>query len=140
MIDRFSGEHAFLSNFAVSRIEMDGLTYPTVEHAYQAAKTLNAQQRGVIRVAMTPGAAKRLGRKVDMQPDFNAKRLAVMLELVSKKFAIHELADKLIATGGEELIEGNYWNDTYWGVCQGRGLNNLGIILMHTRHDIGGQR
>jgi ribA/ribD-fused uncharacterized protein len=138
MIDRFNGEHAFLSNFATSRIEMDGLTYPTVEHAYQAAKTLNAYQRGVIRVAMTPGKAKRLGKKVDMQPDFNGKRLAVMLELVSKKFEIPELADKLIATGGEELIEGNYWNDTYWGVCQGKGLNNLGIILMHVRHDIGG--
>ena len=140
MIDRFTGDYAFLSNFAVSRIEMDGLIYPTVEHAYQAAKTLNAQQRGVIRVAMTPGKAKRLGRKVDMRPDWHKMKLDIMSELVAKKFEIPELAAKLIDTGEHELIEGNYWNDTYWGMCNGKGSNNLGIILMNTRHDIRGVR
>ena len=140
MIDRFSGQHRFLSNFHPSEVEMDGLIYPTVEHAYQAAKTLNAQQRGVIRVAMTPGKAKRLGRKVDMRPDWHKMKLDIMSELVAKKFEIPELAAKLIDTGEHELIEGNYWNDTYWGMCNGKGSNNLGIILMNTRHDIGGVR
>ena len=33
----------------------------------------------------------------------------------------------------EELVEGNYWGDTFWGICNGEGTNWLGILLMAER-------
>lgn len=39
VIDRFSGEYRFLSNFYLAEVELDGEVYPTVEHAFQAAKS-----------------------------------------------------------------------------------------------------
>ena len=49
------------------------------------------------------------------------------------KFLNPDLREKLVATGDAELIEGNHWNDTCWGVCKGIGQNNLGKILMEVR-------
>ena len=49
------------------------------------------------------------------------------------KFQVPELREKLLATGDEELIEGNWWNDKFWGVCKGEGCNMLGLILMEVR-------
>ena len=40
-IDSFSGEYDFLSNFYSQEITYDGIKYPTNEHAFQAAKTLD---------------------------------------------------------------------------------------------------
>jgi predicted NAD-dependent protein-ADP-ribosyltransferase YbiA (DUF1768 family) len=42
----------------------------------------------------------------------------------------------LKATGDEELVEGNWWNDTFWGVCNGVGENNLGKLLMKIRAEL----
>ena len=36
----------------------------------------------------------------------------------------------------DPIVEENVWNDTYWGVCRGRGLNKLGEILMVVRNKI----
>jgi len=46
-----------------------------------------------------------------------------------------DLRDQLLATGDAELVEGNTWGDTYWGVDSrsGKGENMLGKILMETR-------
>jgi predicted NAD-dependent protein-ADP-ribosyltransferase YbiA (DUF1768 family) len=59
-----------------------------------------------------------------------------MEELVRRKFADPELAEKLLATGDEELVEGNTWNDRFWGVCRGEGRNELGKILMRVRAEL----
>lgn len=133
-IDRFHGAYRFLSNFYPSPVAMDGYGYPTVEHAYQAAKCDRHEDRIEIRLASTPGEAKRLGRQMDLRPDWHQVRVAVMTELVLQKFAWHpRLRRQLLATESEELIEGNTWHDTFWGVCAGCGENNLGKILMRVR-------
>ncbi len=38
-INSFTGEHGFLSNFHPSLMEWEGISYPTAEHAFQAAKS-----------------------------------------------------------------------------------------------------
>ena len=58
-----------------------------------------------------------------------------MLECVRKKFQIPELREALDNTGSELLVEGNWWKDTFWGMCEGRGQNNLGKILMKVREE-----
>ena len=60
-----------------------------------------------------------------------------MLWGVREKFKTHpDLAAQLLATDPQELVEGNHWKDTYWGVCDGIGQNNLGKILMIVRDEI----
>src|SRR4051812_21328901 len=44
-IAEFQGEYRFLSNFWPATVEFEGIRYPTAEHAYQAAKTLDAKER-----------------------------------------------------------------------------------------------
>ncbi|WP_242837734.1 NADAR domain-containing protein [Ruminococcus albus] len=49
---------------------------------------------------------------------------------------IKTLQKKLLATGGEELVEGNDWNDRIWGKVNGQGENRLGIIFMKVREEL----
>lgn len=61
-----------------------------------------------------------------------------MLQVVRAKFTQNaELADKLLATGDAHLEEGNTWGDRVWGTVNGVGANQLGIILMKIRDEIG---
>lgn len=57
------------------------------------------------------------------------------------KFTDPELKSKLLATGDEELVEGNTWHDRTWGrcvcsKCGGQGQNLLGQLLMELREEI----
>ncbi len=136
-IKGFSGEFRFLSNFHEAAVTFDGHTYPTAEHAFQAAKTMDLEERRKIRQELTPGRAKRLGRKVAIRPDWEEVKFNVMLELVRQKFWRHpDLAERLVATGNARLEETNSWNDTIWGVCNGVGENRLGEILMQVRGEL----
>jgi len=143
MIAQFKGPYAFLSNFHPSPIHYEGIDYPTVEHAFQAAKTNDQETRKLIAAKDTPGKAKRAGGRRGILPDFDqsaweARKLDVMEQVCRLKFAIPELAELLRSTGDQELQEGNNWNDTVWGVSlkTGKGQNNLGRILMKIRDSI----
>ncbi len=135
-IDRFRGDHAFLSNFHRAPFEWRGKVWPTSEAAFQAAKTRDERMRDRIRSAHSPAAAKRLGRRADLRCDWEHVKDDVMHSVLAARFAVPELRDALLATGDAELVEGNTWGDTYWGVCDGRGLNRLGRTLMRIRDDI----
>lgn len=140
-IESFTSQYYFLSNFAPVDVKYEGYSYPSVEHAYQAAKTLKKSQRREILKAATPSRAKRLGRKVDLRKDWEAVKLEVMYYLVYHKFKNHRVYRKLlIATGEAELIEGNWWGDTFWGVSNGKGENHLGKILMKVRDKLSNKK
>lgn len=132
-ITRFNSEYVFLSNFYPSPIIMDGIKYPTVEHAYQAAKTLDQHEKLAIAAALSPGQAKKMGRKISLRCDWKEVKILIMLELLHLKFADSVLKDQLLATGDAELIESNDWGDKFWGMCCGKGSNNLGKLLMLVR-------
>jgi ribA/ribD-fused uncharacterized protein len=133
VIDRFIGRWGFLSNYYPCQVDMDGCSYPSVEHAYQAAKTLDPRLRNRIRDTFDPDEAKHLGRKYQSRLDWETVKLALMRQLVAAKFADPSLRLRLLETGDAVLVEGNDWGDTYWGVCDGVGVNHLGRILMNTR-------
>jgi ribA/ribD-fused uncharacterized protein len=136
-INQFSGANRFLSNFYPSLLLVDGKYYPTVEHAFQAAKTDNPTQREQIRQARNAAEAKRLGRRVTLKPGWDQLRIRVMLDLLRLKFSDPELAAKLRATGAGALREGNHWGDRFWGVDEsGRGENHLGHLLMQVREEV----
>lgn len=131
-ITEFTYEYGFLSNFHPSEVSYGGLVYPSVEHAYQAAKTLDLEEQRKIREAHSPGEAKRRGRAAALRPDWDDIKDEVMMALVWAKFQEEPLRSRLLATGEAILIEGNNWGDRYWGV-DGHGLNKLGLTLMAVR-------
>lgn len=140
-IYRFADEYRWLSNFWPAQVEFEGRTYPSVEHAYQAAKTFDPQDRAFIAAAATPGAAKRLGKKITLRSDWESNKIDIMTNLVRYKFTHHlELWNKLLATGNRPLYEGNHWGDRFWGVVPsgegGIGQNHLGKIIMRVREEL----
>ena len=82
----------------------------------------------------TPALAKRYGKAVSMRPNWDEIKVRVMCEIVEAKFTQNpNLTNMLLATEDAILIEGNTWGDTFWGVCDGKGENNLGKVLMRVR-------
>lgn len=129
----FQGENRWLSNFWPVFVELDGVTFPSIENAYQAAKTFPENREDF--VWCTAGQSKRLGRKVPMRPEWDEIKIKVMSDLIKQKFKIGSpLAKKLIATGSVNIVEGNTWGDCFWGVCNGKGNNHLGKLLMEQRN------
>jgi ribA/ribD-fused uncharacterized protein len=149
MIQKFEGRYGFLSNFYPCEIEHQGIVYPSVEHYYVAMKCngpqlINGNQytpvdfREMIARIAYPGMVKKIGQKMSIRKDWNEKKLDFMNWAIREKFKIEILAEMLVETGDEELVEGNTWNDTFWGVCNGRGQNHLGKILMKVRDELRG--
>lgn len=136
MINQFREEYSFLSNFAAVNIVYGDITFPSVENYYVAMKTKDNQERLKIS-KMKPGEAKKYGRTLKIREDWDDIKLEVMMWGVSKKFLQEPYKSKLLATGMENIVEGNYWGDSFWGIDLKQdpniGENNLGRILMIIR-------
>lgn len=137
-VEEFQGHYRFLSNFVPCVVELDGKTYPTVEHAYQAAKTHDPALRYEIRKLISPGAAKRITRQMVIRRDWEEVKIGVMRGLLEQKFSQETFDFQLEVLRGFTLIEGNKWGDTFWGCVKVQGYkwqgeNNLGKLLMEIR-------
>ena len=143
-VEQFSGPFKFLSNFFWSELSFEGLTYPSVEHAFQAAKLPEDQQRkswGFTNPTLSFGEAKRLGRQVPLRDDWKEIREEVMAECLRAKFETPQLREKLLLTGDRELIDGHSGSpDLIWGyhIPSKKGENRLGILLMELRYELRG--
>jgi len=139
-ITEFKDEYRFLSNFFHAPIKIGRHNvYPTNEHAFQALKCVNPDDHGQVMSAKTAAEAKKLGKQVIIKPNWNEIRNDVMFFINMVKYTTHQdLKQRLLATGSRELIEGNWWKDIYWGVCEDVGENHLGKILMRIRYIMGG--
>ena len=155
IIDKFDGRWRFLSNFHPCKVERDGIVYPSNEHFYVAMK-INTPQwikdpvtkqtrlyeiddaREYVSRVSTPGKVKQVGRALDVRKDWDDIKYNVMLYGVRQKFQDEVLKQMLLDTEDAELIEGNWWGDIYWGICNGIGQNNLGKILMQVRKELCG--
>ena len=135
-IDSFKDGFAFLSNFEPAFIRYKNLDFKTVEHAYQASKAMNMVDLEAVRNAPTARASKRLGRKIQIRPDWEQVKVPLMMNFLRQKFSYQPYKDQLLSTGNHELVEGNTWGDTFWGVCDGKGENWLGKCLMQIRDEL----
>jgi ribA/ribD-fused uncharacterized protein len=143
----FFKEHRFLSNFHVCSIVYEDIEYTSTEAAYQAAKIYYPEsklktnvERGRI-AAMTPSESKKETHmesfKAMIRPDWDNVKLDVMYVINKYKFTQHpELREMLLETGDKYLEETNWWGDIFWGVCNGEGENQLGMMLMRIRNEI----
>jgi ribA/ribD-fused uncharacterized protein len=136
MINEFKGEYRFLSNFWMCPVQYEGYIYPSSEHAYMAAKTTDGVLRRQIANCPTPADAKKMGRKVQLRDGWEGMKQSVMQEILLDKFKRNtNLTQLLLATGDQQLVEGNWWGDKIWGVClkTNQGQNLLGKTLMIVR-------
>lgn len=129
-------DHEYLSNFYASSVAYEGMLYPTVEHAYQASKSLDPATRHLIKRAKDPNIAKRMGQGVLVRPDWRGARVDVMRLLIREKFKNPFVRWKLKETVGKKLVNENRWNDRFWGTVHGIGENWLGKILEEVREEI----
>lgn len=137
MIDQFRGKWFFLSNFYPCEIIFNGYTFKNAEAAFQAQKD---PARAKEFINLQPNAAKRKGRHVNLRSDWNEVKLSIMESIIRAKFNQNkDLAQLLLTTQNKKLIEGNNWGDIFWGVCNGKGENFLGNILMKIRNEINTQ-
>jgi N-glycosidase YbiA len=149
-------ELCFLSHFYPSPIEIDGETWPTVEHFYEAQKSVQHPYQQAIRDAETPGMAKRLGNwpaassraargswfaKHGKLPraDWDRVKLDIMRRADWAKFSRNpDLAELLLATADAELIEDSP-SDGFWGIGRdGNGANWAGRVLSEVRDRLRG--
>lgn len=135
-IESFTDDYQFLSNFWPADVALDGVKYATVEHAYQAAKTIIPEEREWIRGQPSAGRAKRAGKDITLRPNWNEVKVPIMEDLLRQKFTHPELKQLLLDTEDKTLIEGNDWGDIFWGICNGVDENMLGKLLMQIRKEI----
>ena len=136
----FSGQLDFLSNFYPARVTLTinarEYVFPNAEAAFQAGKCKDAMDVEQFTRVKSGGEAKRLGRSVSLRPNWEENRVVWMERVVRAKFSQNpDLKKKLDETFPIVLKETNYWHDTFWGVCNGKGENNLGRILMKIRDE-----
>ena len=135
----FKGDFAFLSNFFERDIVFEGIKYQSSEAAYQAQKSGKIEDLERFS-KMTASESKKAGKVVELREDWDKVKFQLMHRIVTAKFRQNpDLTEKLLNTKNAYLEEGNWWNDTYWGVCKGRGLNCLGQILMDVRKNLRNQ-
>ena len=140
-IEFYSTRDAYgdFSNFAAHSVYLDGKSWPTTEHYFQAQKFVGTPYAEEIRRAKSPMIAARLGRsrKHPLRKDWESVKVSVMHAAVLAKFSQHaELTALLLGTGDALLVESTY-NDSYWGDGgDGSGKNQLGKILMQVRETL----
>jgi ribA/ribD-fused uncharacterized protein len=139
----FFGEYRFLSNFHLCDIEVDGIVYPSTEHAYMAMKSSDRNVRLQFSVdantVLTPKEARALGQKIKIVSNWNDIKVHIMYIANKAKYTTHlPLKEQLLLTGNRYLEETNWWHDTFWGVDVKTkvGQNNLGKVLMQIRSEL----
>lgn len=141
VIDSFFGEYRFLSNFYPSPMVIDGVSFSCNEQWYVFNKCRDAADQKAVLKLNKPGAMKRFGSQQPVKHNWAEIKLDVMLRGLRAKFSQNaDLRARLVRTGTRQLIEGNWWGDTFWGVNYnaergpvGEGQNHLGRLLMQVR-------
>lgn len=137
MISHFRKEYGWLSNMHACQIEYEGHVFKSVENAYMWAKNTDNDVWLSICLNKEPNVVKKLSKGIVMREDWNDVKLKIMYELLLLKFKQEPFKTKLKETGLENIQEGNFWNDRFWGVClksnPNEGENHLGRLIMHIR-------
>lgn len=150
VIIEFQGAERFLSNFYPCNVTLPAepehnlpeMEFSSVENAYMAWKTTEGTIRKIIQ-SLTPKEAKELtySENFPLRSDFSDEnRLQIMEILLAEKYSNRnpEVKQNLLSTGNATLIEGNTWDDTFFGFClkTSSGLNHLGRLTAKRRSQL----
>ena len=145
-VTQFKGDYFFLSNFYRHSIVYKGILYPSSEHAYVSVKSDDPEFKLKVSKTSTAGKVKSLGKELErdggLTEDWINKKVIVMGEILRIKFSDPTLKSQLLSTDGQELWEGNWWHDNFFGYCTCDGCENkpknnyLGKMLMEIRNEL----
>ncbi|MEI6238240.1 MAG: NADAR family protein [bacterium] len=137
--------YIYFSPYTAHAIEINGVIFPTVEHAYQCQRYTDKKIIEEIRGATSPVKAWEISSKYKhlQIPEFKDEnhKLKVMKMLMKLKAEQHEEVRKALKdTGKLEIVKhivtyplgDGFWDD---GV-DGKGLNHIGKIWMEIRDEI----
>jgi len=143
MINEFKGDHRWLSNFEAVKITLDGIEYPSIEHAYMSAKCDDPEwKKFCADENNTAGSVKKQSRHatVKLVENWDSFKMDVMFSCLEQKYSQEPFKSKLIDTGSQNLVEGNYFGDKIWGVDlksnPNIGENHLGRMIMSIRQNL----
>lgn len=138
MISEFRGEYRWLSNFYPCTIVLEGVEYPSVEHAYMSRKSDSELWKDFCVTTISPEEVKKASKRISLLPHWESIKVDIMRECLTQKYSEEPLRSKLIATGSQILQEGNWWGDQFWGVDlrTGVGENYLGKLIMGIREEL----
>lgn len=135
----------YFSPYSAHAIEIDGVVFPTVEHAYQCARYTDPKIIEEIRTAPSPMKAWAVSAKYKSVqiPDFkkDEHKLSVMKKLMEVKVEQHEeVRQALIDSGDLQIVKhittyppgDGFWDDGE----DGKGLNHTGRMWMEIRSQI----
>jgi ribA/ribD-fused uncharacterized protein len=134
----YSDTMDWADNFSAFSIDVNGVRYPTVEHAYQAAKFDFGPLKDLIRNAGSPHRAKEIandpGYGEKIRATWKKDKVAEMLKLYLLKVDQHEyVRKKLQATAYSYFVEDSP-TDNFWGRGPSwSGLNMGGMLWMAVR-------
>ena len=133
---RVTEKYGSFSNFSPHSLVLDGKTWPTSEHYFQAQKFADALHSEAIRCEPSPMVAARMGRdrKKPLRPDWDVVKDSIMKKAVLAKFSQHQDLRELLVGTDQAILTEHTENDSYWGDGgDGSGKNRLGILLMEVR-------
>lgn len=132
--------YGVFSNLYKRPVELDGVTYPTAEHAYQAGKARKPAVRDWLMAAPSPALLAMAAHGLyywDIAPGWSKTKFDRMRRVLLAKFSQNDdLQATLLATGDAVLIEcATVDNEVnrLWGQVNGVGRNMLGTLLMDVR-------
>lgn len=128
------------SNLLRRPVELDGVVYPTAEHAYQAGKARRPEVRNWLLSAPSPALLAMAAHGLyywDVTPGWSTSKFDRMRLVLYAKFTQHDdLKTLLLETGDARLVESATVDsdvNRLWGEVNGVGKNMLGVLLMETR-------
>lgn len=128
------------TNFYQKPITIDGRTWPTTEHYYQAMKFMDRAIQETIRKMPTSGDAFKYAQANAhlVRRDWQSVSLNIMVTAVAAKFMQNQgLKNTLLNTKRAILVEDAQGKDAFYGAgADYKGQNHLGRILMHLRKHI----
>lgn len=136
MIEQFTDEYRWLSNFAPCKIVLDGIEYASTEHAYMSAKSEDPAWKEYCRTEPSAGKVKTKSYQVKLIDNWDLYlKYVTMYRILEQKFTLPHYRELLLATGDQYIEEGNMHGDMFWGVCMKTtlGKNILGHMIMSIR-------
>jgi ribA/ribD-fused uncharacterized protein len=133
-----------LGNFAACDLRLKGPDgrqrhYPSVEHYFQASKTLDPELHDTVANCSSPREAKQAGRTLPLRADWEDHKLEIMRAALEEKFRQEPFRTRLMKTGERQIIEKSQ-HDTEWGARQTdegwEGENKLGGLLQEVRANL----
>ena len=134
----YTREFFCLDNFSAFKLDIEGILFDTVEHAYQAYKFIDTSSEIFLQIvnAKSPGEAKMIAHNHQdlVDPNWNDKKVELMEMFLRTKLHQHPFVKTKLLETKNYLICEDSPEDTFWGIGFNRdGENMMGKLWMKIR-------